>query len=110
MSRIHILANGSMKYVIEKVFLPQTQHVARIHVYHLEHIGAEAIVATDRVDPGAPSSGPLLTGSSLLAALSKAREDDERHHESRQDRPDQIMLQQVGAIRGTRAKRSSYPS
>ncbi|GJR13978.1 RNA-directed DNA polymerase, eukaryota [Tanacetum coccineum] len=39
--------------------------------------------------------GPLLTGSSLLAALFKAREDDERHQESRQDRPDQIMLQQV---------------
>nr|GEV52828.1 ATP-dependent DNA helicase pfh1-like [Tanacetum cinerariifolium] len=42
----------------------------------------------------APASGPLLTGSSLLAASSKAREDDERHQESRQDRPDQIMLQQ----------------
>nr|GEU31729.1 magnesium transporter CorA-like family protein [Tanacetum cinerariifolium] len=38
-----------------------------------------------RVDPGAPDSGPLLTGSSLLAALSKAREDDERHQESRGD-------------------------
>nr|GEW14706.1 alpha-aminoadipic semialdehyde synthase isoform X1 [Tanacetum cinerariifolium] len=35
-----------------------------------------------QVDPGAPASGPLLTGSSLLAALSKAREDDERHQES----------------------------
>nr|GEV01833.1 cysteine-rich receptor-like protein kinase 10 [Tanacetum cinerariifolium] len=46
-----------------------------------------------RVDPGAPASGPLLTGSSLLAASSKAREDDEQHQESRQDRPDQIMLQ-----------------
>nr|GEX69504.1 hypothetical protein [Tanacetum cinerariifolium] len=38
------------------------------------------------------------------SALSKAREDDERHQESRQDRPDQIMLQQVGAIRGTANK------
>nr|GFB07486.1 hypothetical protein [Tanacetum cinerariifolium] len=47
-----------------------------------------------RVDPEAPASGPLLTGSSLLAALSKAREYDERHQESRQDMPDQIMLQQ----------------
>nr|GEY79500.1 hypothetical protein [Tanacetum cinerariifolium] len=56
------------------------------------------------VDPGATASGPLLTGSSLLATLSKAREDDERHRESRQDRPDQIMLQQVGAIRGTADK------
>ncbi|GJT24879.1 retrovirus-related pol polyprotein from transposon TNT 1-94 [Tanacetum coccineum] len=36
-----------------------------------------------RVDPGAPASGPLLTGSSLLAALFKAREDDERYQESR---------------------------
>nr|GEU74292.1 zinc finger, PHD-type, DC1 [Tanacetum cinerariifolium] len=36
--------------------------------------------------------------------LSKAREDDERHQESRQDWPDQIMLQQVGAIRGTANK------
>nr|GEY89014.1 serine/threonine-protein phosphatase 7 long form homolog [Tanacetum cinerariifolium] len=50
---------------------------------------------TVRVDPGAPASGPLLTGSSLLAASSKAREDDERHQESRQDRPDQIMLQHL---------------
>ncbi|GJR89285.1 hypothetical protein Tco_0213296 [Tanacetum coccineum] len=48
-----------------------------------------------RVDPGAPASDPLLTGSSLLAALFKAREDDERHQESRQDRSDQIMHQQV---------------
>ncbi|GKD61055.1 hypothetical protein Tco_1298564 [Tanacetum coccineum] len=31
----------------------------------------------------ASASGPLLTGSSLLAALFKAREDDERHQESR---------------------------
>ncbi|GJS18278.1 hypothetical protein Tco_0412750 [Tanacetum coccineum] len=46
-----------------------------------------------RVDPGAPTSCPLLTGSSLLAALFKAREDDERHQESRQDQPNQIMLQ-----------------
>ncbi|GJU27895.1 hypothetical protein Tco_1166516 [Tanacetum coccineum] len=30
-----------------------------------------------RVDPGALASGPLLTGSSLLAVLFKAREDDE---------------------------------
>nr|GEV70892.1 SH3 domain-containing protein 1 isoform X1 [Tanacetum cinerariifolium] len=29
-----------------------------------------------------------------IFTLSKAREDDERHQESRQDRPDQIMLQQ----------------
>nr|GFB27077.1 hypothetical protein [Tanacetum cinerariifolium] len=29
---------------------------------------------------------------------SKAREDDERHQESRQDRPDQIMLQHYGTI------------
>ncbi|GJY26575.1 hypothetical protein Tco_0401301 [Tanacetum coccineum] len=36
-----------------------------------------------RVDLGAPASGPLLTGSSLLAALFKARKDDERHQESR---------------------------
>ncbi|GJU20006.1 hypothetical protein Tco_1153348 [Tanacetum coccineum] len=49
----------------------------------------------------APASGPLLTGSSLFAALFKAREDDERHQEdderhqeSRQDRPVQIMHQQ----------------
>ncbi|GKA38403.1 RNA-directed DNA polymerase, eukaryota [Tanacetum coccineum] len=35
-----------------------------------------------RVGPGAPASGPLLTGSSLLAALFKAREDDEWHQES----------------------------
>nr|GEY24920.1 hypothetical protein [Tanacetum cinerariifolium] len=48
-----------------------------------------------RVDPGAPASGPLLTGSSLLAAPSKAREDNERHQESRQERPDQIMLQHL---------------
>nr|GFB47515.1 hypothetical protein [Tanacetum cinerariifolium] len=39
-----------------------------------------------------------------LGALSKAREDNERHQESRQDWPDQIMLQQVGAIRGTANK------
>ncbi|GJT94587.1 reverse transcriptase domain-containing protein [Tanacetum coccineum] len=57
-----------------------------------------------RVDLGAPASGPLLTGSSLLAALFKAQEDDERHQESRQDRPDQIMHQQVGAIRETSNK------
>ncbi|GJS24878.1 hypothetical protein Tco_0453510 [Tanacetum coccineum] len=31
--------------------------------------------------------GSLLTGSSLLAALFKARKDDERHQESRQARP-----------------------
>ncbi|GJT76414.1 reverse transcriptase domain-containing protein [Tanacetum coccineum] len=37
-------------------------------------------------------------------SLFKAREDDERHQESRQDRPDQIMHQQVGAIRGTSNK------
>nr|GEW50016.1 hypothetical protein [Tanacetum cinerariifolium] len=35
-------------------------------------------------------------------APSKAREDGERHQESRHDRPDQIMLQQVGTIRGTK--------
>nr|GFA95214.1 histidine kinase CKI1-like [Tanacetum cinerariifolium] len=46
------------------------------------------------VDLEAPASDPLLTGSSLLAAPSKAREDGERHQESRQERPDQIMLQQ----------------
>nr|GEV65608.1 hypothetical protein [Tanacetum cinerariifolium] len=40
----------------------------------------------------APALGPLLTASSLLAAPSKAREDDERNQESRQGRPDQIML------------------
>nr|GEZ82667.1 hypothetical protein [Tanacetum cinerariifolium] len=56
------------------------------------------------VDPGAPASGLLLTGSSLLAASSEAREEDERHQESRQDRSDQIMLQQVGAFRGTANK------
>ncbi|GKB04589.1 ATP synthase beta subunit [Tanacetum coccineum] len=50
------------------------------------------------VDPGAPASGPLLTGSSLLAALFKAQEDDERHKESRQDRPDQIMYQQESKV------------
>nr|GEZ90437.1 hypothetical protein [Tanacetum cinerariifolium] len=61
-----------------------------------------------KVDLQALASGPLLTGSSLLAALSKAREDDERHQEIRQDRPDQIMLQQVGAIRGTANKSTGY--
>nr|GEV47630.1 hypothetical protein [Tanacetum cinerariifolium] len=41
----------------------------------------------------------LPTGDVLpWPALSKAREDDERHQESRQDWPDQIMLQQVGVI------------
>ncbi|GKD28949.1 hypothetical protein Tco_1239727 [Tanacetum coccineum] len=45
------------------------------------------------VDPGAPALSPLLTGSSLLAALFKAQKDDERHQESRQDWPDQIMHQ-----------------
>ncbi|GJZ76778.1 hypothetical protein Tco_0641450 [Tanacetum coccineum] len=40
----------------------------------------------------------------LLKTLFKAREDDEWHQESRQDRPDQIMHQQVDAIRGTREK------
>ncbi|GKD92600.1 hypothetical protein Tco_1372437 [Tanacetum coccineum] len=40
-----------------------------------------------RVDPEAPALGPLLTGSSLLAALFKAWEDDERHQESHQDQP-----------------------
>ncbi|GKA47321.1 hypothetical protein Tco_0740204 [Tanacetum coccineum] len=55
-------------------------------------------VAKDLGGSWAPASGPLLTDSSLLAALIKAREDDERHQESRQDRPDQIMHQQVGAI------------
>nr|GEW80182.1 hypothetical protein [Tanacetum cinerariifolium] len=43
-------------------------------------------------------------GPNPIKASSKAREDDERHQESRQDRPDQIMLQQVGAIRGTANK------
>ncbi|GKC16627.1 hypothetical protein Tco_1013409 [Tanacetum coccineum] len=42
-------------------------------------------VSAMMVDPGDPASGPLLTGSSLLAALFKDREDDERHQESRQD-------------------------
>nr|GEV52830.1 hypothetical protein [Tanacetum cinerariifolium] len=32
-------------------------------------------------------------------ALFKPLEDDERHQESRQDQPNQIILQQVGAIR-----------
>ncbi|GJS64104.1 leucine-rich repeat protein [Tanacetum coccineum] len=58
----------------------------------------ETISKKKRVDPGAPVSGPILTRSSLLAALFKAREEDERHQESRQDRPGQIILQQVGAI------------
>nr|GEY53812.1 hypothetical protein [Tanacetum cinerariifolium] len=39
-----------------------------------------------------PQEGPAKAGSS---SSSKAREDDERHQESRQDRPDQIMLQQT---------------
>ncbi|GKC04491.1 hypothetical protein Tco_0996101 [Tanacetum coccineum] len=47
-----------------------------------------------RVDPGAPASGPLLTGSSLCVVLFKAREDDKWHHETLQDQPNQIMLQQ----------------
>nr|GEY46097.1 DNA-(apurinic or apyrimidinic site) lyase, chloroplastic isoform X3 [Tanacetum cinerariifolium] len=51
-----------------------------------------------RVDPGAPASGPLLTGSSLCVALFKARENDERHEESRQDQPNQesTMKSRVG--------------
>nr|GEW94552.1 hypothetical protein [Tanacetum cinerariifolium] len=38
--------------------------------------GWKARTSPRRVDPGTPASSPLLTGSSLLAALSKAREDD----------------------------------
>nr|GEW94622.1 floral homeotic protein APETALA 2-like [Tanacetum cinerariifolium] len=47
---------------------------------------------------GANPASPFSTAASSGFASSKAREDDERHQESRQDRPDQIMLQQVGVI------------
>ncbi|GJT88662.1 hypothetical protein Tco_1070379 [Tanacetum coccineum] len=80
------LANASVTPTIENVFF------LRGHDWHNLKIDMSAYgwkVRTSprcrRVDPGAPASGPLLTGSSLLAALFKARKDDERHQESRQD-------------------------
>nr|GEZ68510.1 RNA-directed DNA polymerase, eukaryota [Tanacetum cinerariifolium] len=38
--------------------------------------------------------GPFILNEQIQWSLSKAREDDERHQESRQDRSDHIMLQQ----------------
>nr|GEV41505.1 hypothetical protein [Tanacetum cinerariifolium] len=43
--------------------------------------------------PFVKSSDQLADILTKAVALSKARKDDERHQESRQDRPDQIMLQ-----------------
>ncbi|GJT97765.1 EGF-like domain-containing protein [Tanacetum coccineum] len=60
-----------------------------------------AHVSATRMDPGAPASGLLLTGSLLLAALFNARKDDEWHQESRQDRPDQIMHQHLFKVRAS---------
>nr|GEY24071.1 hypothetical protein [Tanacetum cinerariifolium] len=92
LEKVHTYDNLADPFTKALAFLKHLEHTKNIKM-----LSASSLM----VDPGAPASGPLLTGSSLLAALSKARKDDERHQESHQNRPDQIMLQEVGAIRGT---------
>ncbi|GJS69058.1 hypothetical protein Tco_0701899 [Tanacetum coccineum] len=43
----------------------------------MRDLNVNNMIRADLVDPGAPASGPLLTGSSLCVALFKARENDE---------------------------------